>query len=83
MDRESQVRNVIPKGLYLHDKDPEPKDTLEVDTDAPVVRQRTQRTRITHCEFNSTKMSIREYFNVASCGSFLCQHWIVDSFEII
>ncbi|XP_057380774.1 uncharacterized protein LOC130703304 [Daphnia carinata] len=59
----------------------EPEDALDIDPDAPVVRKVVgHRSRITQCEFYSSRMSIRGYFNAALYGGPLTQQWIVDSY---
>ncbi|KZR98975.1 Uncharacterized protein APZ42_005361, partial [Daphnia magna] len=58
----------------------EPEDSLDIDPGAPVLRRRNRRSRITQCEFYSSRMSIRGYFNATLyCGP-LTQQWIVYSY---
>ncbi|KZS09596.1 Uncharacterized protein APZ42_026140, partial [Daphnia magna] len=57
-----------------------PEDSLHIDPDAPVLRRSNRRSRITQCEYYSSRMSIRGYFNAALYGGPLTQQWTVDSY---
>ncbi|XP_057381786.1 uncharacterized protein LOC130704351 [Daphnia carinata] len=82
MDCEAQVLCDTPDNPVPDVVEPElePEDALDIDPDAPVVRRVGHRSRITQCEFYSSRMSIRGYFNASLYGGPLTQQWIVDSY---
>lgn len=81
-DREAQVVRDAAEDTAPDVVEPElePEDSLDIDPDAPVLRRSNRRSRTTQCEFYSSRMSIRGYYNAALYGGPLTQQWIVDSY---
>ncbi|KAI9558408.1 hypothetical protein GHT06_015188 [Daphnia sinensis] len=60
----------------------EPEEQIDDDQNDPqrLNRGEGRRKRITQCEFYSSLMSIRDYFNNVLAGGSLTQQWTVDSY---
>jgi hypothetical protein len=64
-------------------EEPEPEERLDDEEDDPQRLNRgtgPKRKRVTQCEFYSSVMSIRGYFNNALAGGPLTQQWVVYSY---
>ncbi|KZS02174.1 Uncharacterized protein APZ42_000890, partial [Daphnia magna] len=66
----------------VEELEPEPEEQIDEDENDPQRLNRGQgrRKRITQCEFYSSLMSIRDYFNNVLAGGSLTQQWTVDSY---